>query len=324
MCRPADRVCWSGKSRGVEEREKLLQKILKHRHGSRRQLFVLFRESHPAIDKLEDHLLPNYHTNHITHKPWVEKNKQKSAKSSTPSSPKKSPVRLLSSSTSPKEPNPTLTCSNTDISETEYRVAIQLEVTQDDEESPEEPPTLILSVSYPEDYPDVAPRLDLSAPPNAHKHTHLDIQEDKTRLLDGLTATIEENLGMAMVFTLVTTLKDEAELLIAERQQAVQAQKDMQAAEAEAEENRKFEGTKVTIETYLEWSRRFKEEMAEEKRKAEEQREAEEKKKKGAKEEKKMTGRELWESGIATRAFVDEDDDGADILEAVKKLKVEA
>jgi hypothetical protein len=210
-----------------------------------------------------------------------------------------------------------------DISETEYRVSIQLEVTED-EESTEEPPTLILSVSYPEDYPDVAPRLDLSSPPNAPKHKHLDIQEDKTRLLDGLTATIEENLGMAMVFTLVTTIKDEAELLIAERQQAVQAAKDMEAAEAEAEENRKFEGTKVTRETYLDWSRRFKEEMAEIKKKAEEQREAEEKKKKGAKEEKKMTGRELWESGIATRAFVDEDDDGADALEAMKKLKVEA
>jgi hypothetical protein len=164
----------------------------------------------------------------------------------------------------------------------------------------------------------------LSSPPNAPKHKHLDIQEDKTKLLDGLTATIEENLGMAMVFTLVTTIKDEAELLIAERQQAVQAAKDMEAAEAEAEENRKFEGTKVTRETYLDWSRRFKEEMAEIKKKAEEQREAEEKKKKGAKEEKKMTGRELWESGIATRAFVDEDDDGADALEAMKKLKVEA
>ncbi|KAI4843252.1 RWD-domain-containing protein [Aureobasidium sp. EXF-8845] len=213
----------------------------------------------------------------------------------------------------------------TDISETEYRVSILLEVTEpDDQESTQEPPTLILSVSYPEDYPDVAPRLDLSSPPNAPKHKHLDIQQDKTKLLDGLTATIEENLGMAMVFTLVTTLKDEAEMLIAERQQAVQAEKDMQAAEAEAEENRKFEGTKVTRETYLEWSNRFKAEMAEEKRKAEELREAEEKKKKGAKEEKKMTGRELWESGIATRAFVDEDDDGADILEAVKKLKVEA
>ncbi|THZ07993.1 RWD-domain-containing protein [Aureobasidium pullulans] len=223
----------------------------------------------------------------------------------------------------------------TDISETEYRVSIQLEVTEDDDST--EPPltigerrltfskaTLILSVSYPEDYPDVAPRLDLSAPPNAPKHKHLDIQEDKTRLLDGLTATIEENLGMAMVFTLVTTIKDEAELLIAERQQAVQAAKDMEAAEAEAEENRKFEGTKVTRETYLDWSRRFKEEMADIKKKAEEQREAEEKKKRGGKEEKKMSGRELWESGIATRAFVDEDDDGADILEAMKKLKVEA
>ncbi|THY48335.1 RWD-domain-containing protein [Aureobasidium pullulans] len=211
----------------------------------------------------------------------------------------------------------------TDISETEYRVSIQIEVTEDDD-STEFPPTLILSVSYPEDYPDVAPRLDLSAPPNAPKHKHLDIQEDKTRLLDGLTATIEENLGMAMVFTLVTTIKDEAELLIAERQQAVQAAKDMEAAEAEAEENRKFEGTKVTRETYLDWSRRFKEEMADIKKKAEEQREAEEKKKRGGKEEKKMSGRELWESGIATRAFVDEDDDGADILEAMKKLKVEA
>ncbi|CAD0113417.1 unnamed protein product [Aureobasidium uvarum] len=212
----------------------------------------------------------------------------------------------------------------TDISDTEYRVSIQLEVTEADEESTESAPILILSVSYPEDYPDVAPRLDLSAPPNAPKHTHLDIQEDKTRLLDGLTATIEENLGMAMVFTLVTTLKDEAELLIQERQQAVQAEKDLEAAEAEAEENRKFEGTKVTRETYLEWSNRFKEEMAEAKKRAEEQREAEEKKKRGGKEEKKMTGRELWESGVATRAFVDEDDDGADALEAMKKLKVEA
>ena len=88
---------------------------------------------------------------------------------------------------------------------------------------------------------------------------------------------------MAMVFTLVTTIKDEAELLIAERQQAVQAAKDMEAAEAEAEENRKFEGTKVTRETYLDWSRRFKEEMADIKKKAEEQREAEEKKKRGGK-----------------------------------------
>lgn len=202
-------------------------------------------------------------------------------------------------------------------------MSILLETTEDDD-STSEPPTLILSVSYPEDYPDVAPRLDLSAPPNAPKHKHLDIQEDKASLLDGLSETIDENLGMAMIFTLITTLKDTAESLILTRQNAVQAAKDAAIAEAEAEENRKFEGTKVTIETYLDWSRRFKEEMAEAKKREAEQREAEEKKKKGAKEERKMTGRELWESGVATRAFVDEDDDGADALEAMKKLKVEA
>ena len=128
---------------------------------------------------------------------------------------------------------------------------------------------------------------------------------------------------MAMVFTLVTTVKDEAELLISERQKAVQAERDMEAAAAEAEENRKFEGTKVTREVYLEWSRKFKEEMADIKRKAEEQKEAEEKKKRGSKEEKKMTGRELWEKGIATRNYEDEDD-GVDVMEGVSKLKVEA
>ena len=128
---------------------------------------------------------------------------------------------------------------------------------------------------------------------------------------------------MAMIFTVVTTLKDEAELLIAERQQAIQAIKDQEAAAAEAEENRKFEGTKVTREVYLDWSNRFKQEMAEAKKRAEELRELEEKKKRGPKEEKKMTGRELWEKGIATRNFEDEDE-GVDVMEGVRKLKIEA
>ena len=38
---------------------------------------------------------------------------------------------------------------------------------------------------------------------------------------------------MAMVFSLVSTLKDAAELLIRERQQAVQALKDVEAQKAE-------------------------------------------------------------------------------------------
>lgn len=129
---------------------------------------------------------------------------------------------------------------------------------------------------------------------------------------------------MAMIFTLVTTLKDAAELLVSERLAAIQAQKDVVARQAEAEENRKFEGTKVTPESFLEWSARFKAEIAEAKKRAEEIKEAEEKKKKGSAKEEKMTGRELWARGLAGNVL-DEDEEGAiDALAGMKTLKVES
>ncbi|KLU83615.1 RWD domain-containing protein, partial [Magnaporthiopsis poae ATCC 64411] len=54
----------------------------------------------------------------------------------------------------------------TDISETEFRVSITLDVPgEDDGEA--EPPVLLLTVQYPEEYPDKPPRLDLAAPQNS-------------------------------------------------------------------------------------------------------------------------------------------------------------
>lgn len=129
---------------------------------------------------------------------------------------------------------------------------------------------------------------------------------------------------MAMVFSLVTTLKDSAELLVSERQKAVQALLDVEAAKAEAEENRKFEGTKVTRETFLEWRDTFRKEMDEEARRKEVEREEELKKKRGPKEEKKLTGRELWERGLAGKVIEDEEEDGLDGLEDMQNLKVES
>lgn len=128
---------------------------------------------------------------------------------------------------------------------------------------------------------------------------------------------------MAMVFTLVTTLKEAAELLISERQRAIEVQEEAVKAEAEAEENRKFEGTKVTPESYLAWSAKFKQEMADLKKRAEEQKELDEKKKRGPKEEKKMSGKELWVKGIATRAADEEEEEAIDALEGMKTLKVQ-
>ncbi|USP74238.1 hypothetical protein yc1106_01512 [Curvularia clavata] len=212
----------------------------------------------------------------------------------------------------------------TDVSETEFRVSIQLDDGRhEDEEREDDQPTIILNVSYPPNYPDEAPRLDITQPPNAPKHPYLDIQEDKQRLLDSLSETIEENLGMAMVFTLVTVLKDSAELLMTERQNAKQALADMAAAKAEEEENKKFQGEAVTRESFLAWRERFRAEMAEEKRRREEEKELEDKKKRIVKEEKKLTGKELWQQGLVGKGDDDDDENNVDDVD-VGKLKIEA
>lgn len=210
-----------------------------------------------------------------------------------------------------------------DISETEYRVTVTLDVKKNEEEA-ELDPVIILTVRYPDAYPDEAPGLDITSPPNAPKYAHLDVQEDKARLLEALQPTIEESMGMAMVFTLVSTLKDSAELLVSERQQAIQALLDIESAKAEEEENRKFEGEKVTRKSFLAWRDNFKQEMAEEAERKQAELEAEEKKRRGKTEEKKLTGKQLWERGLAGKIMDEEEDEGDDALEGMEKMRVES
>lgn len=210
-----------------------------------------------------------------------------------------------------------------DISDTAYRVSIALDLPSDAEPL-DEPLVILLNVSYPEAYPDVAPNLDITSPPNAPRHPLLDVAADKAQLLDALSSTIEDSMGMAMVFTLVATLKDSAETLMADRQRQEQEIKDVAAREQEQQENRKFEGEKVTRDRFLEWREKFKKEMEEKVRQQREEEEAEMKGKRGTRvEEKKLTGRQLWERGLIGK--VDEGDGEADgIVEGTEKLKVEA
>jgi hypothetical protein len=211
-----------------------------------------------------------------------------------------------------------------DISDTAYRISIQLDDLDPHSEGMEETPTLILQVSYPKDYPEVAPDLELLAPPNAPRNSRLDLQEDRAYLLQELQSTIEENIGMAMVFTLVSTLKETAETLMADRAAATQAVKEREIAKAEEEENRKFQGTIVTKEKFLEWRESFRKEMEGEEQRKVEEKEAEEKKRKpSAKEETKLTGRQLWEGGLAGKADYDEEGE-EEIPAAVEKMKIVA
>lgn len=138
-----------------------------------------------------------------------------------------------------------------------------------------------------------------------------------------LDAVIEENMGMAMVFTLVSTLKESAEQLVAERREAAVKEQEEASLAAEREENKKFHGTQVTPETFLKWREGFLKEMEEERAREEEERVAELKKAR-VKEPVKLTGRQLWEGGLAGKddhEDGDDDDDGPPI-EGVESLAV--
>ncbi|GAW18832.1 hypothetical protein ANO14919_083140 [Xylariales sp. No.14919] len=209
----------------------------------------------------------------------------------------------------------------TDISDTEYRIAVKLNPPDDDNgDEGSEPPTIILHVRYPDAYPDEAPMLDLSPPANAPPHPRFSVSADKEQLLKGLEDTIQENLGMAMVFTLVTTLTELAEQLMTERKEAVERERQEVLLAAEREENKKFHGTPVTPETFLKWRDDFMREMEEQRQREEEERLAELKKAK-VKEAPRLTGKQLWERGLVGKGDDEEDEPP---IEQVERLKVAA
>ncbi|KAH8778159.1 ubiquitin-conjugating enzyme/RWD-like protein [Hyaloscypha sp. PMI_1271] len=210
-----------------------------------------------------------------------------------------------------------------DISETEYRISVLLDIVNDDGDE-SDPPTILLQVKYPEAYPEEPPLLDLLPIPNAPVHSLFSVASDRESLLDGLKDTVEENMGMAMIFTLYSTLKENAEQLIAERQAAVRHEHEQKLLAAEREENKKFHGTPVTPETFKSWREGFRKEMEALRIKQVEEDEAADKKRNRGKDiVVQLTGKQLWERGLAGKVEEDdfEGDDG--LVEDVEDLKAE-
>ncbi|MBE3041945.1 hypothetical protein IMZ48_05065 [Candidatus Bathyarchaeota archaeon] len=209
------------------------------------------------------------------------------------------------------------------ISDTDFRISVTLDLPEETDEEKEtpEPPTILLQVRLPEDYPDKPPRLDLLSPPNAPAHEHFSLYEDRDALLATLESVAQDNLGMAMVFTLVSSLKEEAEDLVAGRVAGVEKVREDLMLEAEREENRKFNGTVVTPERFMRWREGFMKEMEEIKAREEEERLADMKKAK-VKEPVKMSGRQLWERGLVGKGEPEDDEEG--VVEGVQNMKVEA
>lgn len=127
----------------------------------------------------------------------------------------------------------------------------------------------------------------------------------------------EENIGMAMIYTLVSLLKEEATLLLKSKADKVSAAQAAESQRLEDAEQEKFRGTKVTPESFMAWHARFVAEQAQIKAAVEEALRKEQAGRRGNVSDKKLTGRQLFE-GDKTLAesdakYIDEGDREVDV-----------
>ncbi|KAJ2937049.1 hypothetical protein H1R20_g34, partial [Candolleomyces eurysporus] len=112
-----------------------------------------------------------------------------------------------------------------------------------------------LQMSYPEAYPDVLPELKLAVVDGELTESEIGA------LIKDLLAIGEENLGMAMTFTLVSHLREQlSKLSRSKKQEQDRIEKELERLALE-EEEAKTRGTPVTLESFKAWKAKFDKEM---------------------------------------------------------------
>lgn len=208
------------------------------------------------------------------------------------------------------------------LSDTHFTISLKLETKSDRGHS------AILDVKYTPTYPEEVPKLEVRVIsddlPVASDDE--DDDEDKSKLVhlseqielgkldaNSLTKRLEEeaelNVGMPSVFALAALLKDEGEALFQLKLDAAQKKYEEELLAKEAEEQKKFFGTPVNKETYLEWRKKFRADMQIEKK----DKERFDKMHNG-----KMSGREIFEKGLAGN----EEDELDEVADSIQKVAV--
>ncbi|KAI5453060.1 hypothetical protein NCC49_006089 [Naganishia albida] len=178
-----------------------------------------------------------------------------------------------------------------------------------------------LYVVYTPNYPETLPELRLE--PIEGELTG----EETDELIHGMAAVGTESLGMAMVFTMVSYLREHLVTILEERNNRIREEEERRYAEIEAKEAEKKKGTPVTRESFTALMQRLKQKAIEAKKKAEEDRvkalppkEREEYKKINA----RPTGRQLFETGkVSTTAEESYAEEGAEEVDFSKYSREE-
>lgn len=135
----------------------------------------------------------------------------------------------------------------------------------------------IIQFTYTDRYPDELPFMEITSSEN--------LDDDSVESISSLMTQMgEENVGVVMVFTIISAVQEKLTHIVESAEEHRAAEKERLEKEAEVAEQKRFEGTRVTIETFLAWKVKFDSELAELQRQ----------KGKDDVTNKKLTGKELF------------------------------
>ena len=156
-----------------------------------------------------------------------------------------------------------------------HKFKIPIATEEYDKEQCENGLACFLVFTYTPTYPDEAPLVEIDEPVNF---------EDgyEKRLLEHIQQSIEEYIGMEMIFSLVSTAQEWLNERWDDHKKAQEEERERKLLEVEEAERKKFEGTRVTVESFMKWKLEFEESMGIAA------------KREKSNDSKKLTGRELF------------------------------
>ncbi|GCB80718.1 RWD domain-containing protein 1 isoform X2 [Scyliorhinus torazame] len=162
----------------------------------------------------------------------------------------------------------------------ENPTSFTITVTSDTGEN-EETVEATIQFTYIEQYPDDPPIFEIIGQENLQK-------SDVADIITLLNEQIQENIGMVMIFTLVTAVQEKLNEIVDQIKWRKEEEKLLKEKEAEEVEKAIFHGTLLSIENFLSWKAKFDAELAEIRRKRQKEEEQAGK--------VKLTGKQLFET----------------------------
>ena len=113
---------------------------------------------------------------------------------------------------------------------------------------------MVLQFTFTEKYPDSIPEIELLESENLDGC-------DEQELMELLENEANDSLGMVMTFTLVSVAIDWINRKSDEKRKELKEVIERKRIELEESERKKFEGIRDTVETFMAWRKKFDEEM---------------------------------------------------------------